>query len=329
LLTTSNSSDSPDSPRENGANGGHGANGAHGGSERKLSGNATFGARGNRFGAAATQAGRGAPTLEPSSDDAILVSGVSLRYRMPTERISSLKEQVIRTITRRTVGYNEFWALRNINLRIKFGDSVALVGRNGAGKSSLLKVIARVIAPTSGRVVVRGNVAPIIELGAGFHPELTGRENIFLNGAMLGFSEPAMKRKFDSIVDFSELEAFIDSPIRTYSSGMTARLAFAIAAEADPDLLIVDEVLSVGAEAFQKKCETRMVRFRERGCTILYVTHALDMAYKLCERAVWIEEGRAIYSGPTPKVVNLFRESMEFESSLSATQKRQVVKVER
>lgn len=266
---------------------------------------------------------------DPLPDDAIVVSGVSLRYRLPTEKINSLKEQVIRTITRRTVGYNEFWALRNVNLRIKFGDSVALVGRNGAGKSSLLKVIARVVNPSSGRVVVRGNVAPIIELGAGFHPELTGRENIFLNGAMLGFSESAMRRKFDSIVDFSELEAFIDSPLRTYSSGMTARLAFAIAAEADPDVLIIDEVLSVGDEAFQKKSENRMVSFRKRGCTILYVTHALDSAHKLCERAVWIDEGRAIYSGPTEKVVSLFRESMEFDTSLSVTQKRQVMKVKR
>lgn len=267
--------------------------------------------------------------MELSDNDAIVVSGVSLRYRMPTERITSLKEQVIRTITRRTVGYNEFWALRNINLRIPFGDSVALVGRNGAGKSSLLKVIARVVLPSNGRVVVRGNIAPIIELGAGFHPELTGRENIFLNGAMLGFSEASMKRKFDSIVDFAELEAFIDSPLRTYSSGMTARLAFAVAAEADPDVLIIDEVLSVGDEAFRKKCEARMVGFRQRGCTILYVTHALDSAHLLCERAVWIDHGRAIYSGPTQKVVAMFRESMESDTSLSATQKRQVVRVNR
>jgi ABC-2 type transport system ATP-binding protein len=306
LLTTSSSAG------QNGANGQNGPRGQNDGTQH------------GRFG---PSAGQGAAALEPSSDDAILVSGVSLRYRMPTEKITSLKEQVIRTITRRTVGYNEFWALRNINLRIKFGDSVALVGRNGAGKSSLLKVIARVIVPTSGRVVVRGNVAPIIELGAGFHPELTGRENVFLNGAMLGFSEAAMKRKFDSIVDFSELEAFIDSPLRTYSSGMTARLAFSVAAEADPDLLIIDEVLSVGDEAFQKKCQDRMIRFRERGITILFVTHGLDSAAKICERAVWIEEGRAIYSGPTQKVVTLFRESMEFETSLSATQKRQVVQV--
>lgn len=276
-----------------------------------------------------SQAASSGHQLELSDNDAIVVSGVSLRYRMPTERITSLKEQVIRTITRRTVGYNEFWALRNINLRIPYGDSVALVGRNGAGKSSLLKVIARVVLPSNGRVVVRGNIAPIIELGAGFHPELTGRENIFLNGAMLGFSEASMKRKFDSIVDFAELEAFIDSPLRTYSSGMTARLAFSVAAEADPDVLIIDEVLAVGDEAFRKKCEARMVGFRQRGCTILYVTHALDSAHMLCERAVWIDHGRAIYSGPTQKVVAMFRESMETDASLSTTQKRQVVRVNR
>lgn len=274
------------------------------------------------------QSGARADQAPPSPDDVgIMVSGVSLRYRMPTERITTLKEQVIRTLTRRTTGYTEFWALRNVNLRIDRGDSVALVGRNGAGKSSLLKVIARVIRPTNGRVVVRGNVAPIIELGAGFHPELTGRENVFLNGAMLGFSEMQMKHKLDEIIDFSEIEAFIDSPLRTYSSGMIARLAFAIAAAADPDILIVDEVLAVGDEAFQKKCMDRMVSFRTRGVTILYVTHALSSISMLCARAIWIEQGRAIYSGPTDQVVSLFRESMETEGSLAETQKQQVIPV--
>jgi ABC-type polysaccharide/polyol phosphate transport system ATPase subunit len=264
-----------------------------------------------------------------ANEAGITVSGVSLRYRMPTERITTLKEQVIRTITRRATGYTEFWALRNINVRIERGDSVALVGRNGAGKSSLLKVIARVIRPTTGRVVVRGQVAPIIELGAGMHPELTGRENILLNGAMLGRSEAEMRRKIDEIIDFSELEQFIESPLRTYSSGMTARLAFAVAAAADPDILIVDEVLSVGDEAFQKKCVERMRRFRERGVTILYVTHGLDKAKDLCARAIWIEQGRAVYSGPTEKVVSLFRESLDMEANLAETQKVQVVVVKR
>jgi len=260
---------------------------------------------------------------------AIEVSGASVCYRMPTERINTLKEQVIRTVTRRTTSYREFWALRNVNLRVNAGESVAFVGRNGAGKSTLLKVIARVVRPTSGRVIVRGSMATMIELGAGMHPELTGRENIFLNGAMLGFSEAQMRRKFDSIVDFSELEAFIDSPLRTYSSGMQARLGFAVAAEADSDILIVDEVLAVGDEAFQKKCTDRMLDFHRRGTTILYVTHGLDRVHELCNEAVWIEEGRVMFRGPTQEVVTMFRESMEFDTSIAVTQKRQVVRIHR
>ena len=272
---------------------------------------------------------RGASASAGEQQAAITVSDVTVRYRMPTERITTLKEQVIRTITRRATGYSEFLALRSVTLRVGFGESVALVGRNGAGKSTLLKVIARVVRPTSGRVVVRGNVAPIIELGAGFHQELTGRENIFLNGAMLGFSAQQMRRKFDGIVDFSELGAFIDSPLRTYSSGMVARLGFAVAAEADPDILIVDEVLSVGDEAFQKKCVDRMLSFRRRGTTILYVSHSLDSIGKLCAEAVWIDEGRMMMRGPTAEVVAVFRESMELDASIAATQKRQVVRVDR
>jgi ABC-2 type transport system ATP-binding protein len=270
-----------------------------------------------------------APPMADPRDTAIMVEGVSVCYRLPTERITTLKERVIRTVTRRAVKYNEFWALRNVSLQVRHGEGVALIGRNGAGKSTLLKVIARATRPTTGRVVVNGKVAPIIELGAGFHQELTGRENIFLNGAMLGFSKVEMQRKFERIVDFSELAAFVDSPIRTYSSGMVARLAFSIAAEADPDLLIIDEVLSVGDEAFQHKCMERMRRFRQRGVTILYVTHAVDDAKKLCERAVWIDQGRIKYIGETQHVINIYRESLEFDSDLATTQKLQVVRVPR
>jgi len=270
-----------------------------------------------------------APPMADPRDTAIMVEGVSVCYRLPTERITTLKERVIRTVTRRAVKYNEFWALRNVSLQVRHGEGIALIGRNGAGKSTLLKVIARATRPTTGRVVVNGKVAPIIELGAGFHQELTGRENIFLNGAMLGFSKVEMQRKFERIVDFSELAAFVDSPIRTYSSGMVARLAFSIAAEADPDLLIIDEVLSVGAEAFQKKCMERMRRFRQRGVTVLYVTHAVDDAKKLCERAVWIDQGRIKYVGDTSHVINIYRESLEFDNDLATTQKLQVVRVPR
>jgi ABC-2 type transport system ATP-binding protein/lipopolysaccharide transport system ATP-binding protein len=264
-----------------------------------------------------------------ASDLAIAVSGVSVRYKLPTERINTLKEQVIRQITRRTVKYNEFWALHDVNLRVRRGDAVALVGRNGAGKSTLLKVIAKVQRPTSGRVWVRGAMAPIIELGAGFHQELTGRENIYLNGAMLGFSRAQMATKVDSIIAFSELANFIDSPLRTYSSGMQARLGFAVAAEADPDVLIIDEVLSVGDEAFQKKCMERMRRFRERGVTILYVTHGLDTVHELCDYAAWIDRGRLRYFGDSQRVVAMFRDSLEHDSDLAETQRMQVVKAPR
>ena len=259
---------------------------------------------------------------------AVAVTDVSVRYRMPTERISTLKEQVIRQITRRSIGYREFWALRHINLTIRQGEAVALIGRNGAGKSTLLKVIARAQQPTAGRVWVRGTVAPLIELGAGFHQELTGRENIFLNGAMLGFSRREMERKFDDIVDFSELGTFIDAPLRTYSSGMQARLGFSVAAEADPDIMIIDVVLSVGDEAFQDKCMRRMRRFRERGVTILYVTHAVGTAHELCERAVWIDGGRIAYAGETQDVVAHYRDGLAQESDLITSQKRQVVLID-
>jgi ABC-2 type transport system ATP-binding protein/lipopolysaccharide transport system ATP-binding protein len=264
-----------------------------------------------------------------SNRPAIIVSDVSVCYRLPTERITTLKEQVIRQITRRKVRYNEFWALRKVNLRIQRGDAVALVGRNGAGKSTLLKVIAKVQSPTSGRIWVQGRMAPIIELGAGFHEELTGRENIFLNGAMLGFSRGEMEKKVDKIIEFSELANFIDSPLRTYSSGMHARLGFAVAAEADPDILIIDEVLSVGDEAFQAKCMDRMNSFRRRGVTILYVTHGLDSVHKLCDRAAWIDMGRVRYFGETERVVEMFRDAMEYEADLATTQLHQVVRVTR
>jgi ABC-type polysaccharide/polyol phosphate transport system ATPase subunit len=263
-----------------------------------------------------------------STNLAIGLAGVSVRYRMPSERITTLKEQIIRRITRRNVKYQEFCALSNINLKILRGQSVALIGRNGAGKSTLLKVIARVQNPTTGRVWVRGNVAPLIELGAGFHHELTGRENIFLNGAMLGFSRAQMLRKFDSIVEFSELGTFIDSPLRTYSSGMIARLGFSIAADADPDILIIDEALAVGDEAFQHKCLERMFSFRDQGVTILYVTHALDSIHELCQQAIWIDEGQIRFSGETQLAVELYRESLEVGSNMSILQKRRVIQAE-
>lgn len=263
-----------------------------------------------------------------TGEPVIVVSDASVCYRLPTERISTLKEQVVRQITRRKVRFNEFWALRKVSLRIHRGEAIALVGRNGAGKSTLLKLIAKVQRPTMGRIWVQGRMAPLIELGAGFHEELTGLENIFLNGAMLGFSRKEMEKKVNNIIEFSELANFIDSPLRTYSSGMHARLGFAVAAEADPDILIIDEVLSVGDEAFQQKCMDRMLRYRERGVTIVYVTHGLDSIEQLCNRTAWIDQGRLRYVGETARVVEMFRDSMEYEADLATTQRMQVVKVE-
>ena len=204
----------------------------------------------------------------PSTDEPVVaLDNISVRYRVPHERYNTLKEHAIRLLERR-VQYDDFWALRDVNLRVRQGEVVGIVGRNGAGKSTLLKVISRVLRPTTGRVYLRGRVAPLLEFGAGFHPELTGRENIFLNGAILGFSHSDMQAKFKDIVDFAELWDFIDAPLRTYSSGMVARLGFAIATDVDPDILILDEVLSVGDVAFQQKSAERIQSFRAAGATI-------------------------------------------------------------
>ncbi len=269
------------------------------------------------------------PAPSRPSELAIVLSDVSVCYRMPSERIKTMKEQVIRRITGRSVKYTEFWALNHVTLKVRRGEAIGLIGNNGAGKSTLLKVIARVQRPTAGRVLVRGSVSALIELGAGFHPELTGRENIFLNGAMLGFSRRQMQQKLESIVEFSELAEFIDAPLRTYSSGMIARLGFAIASDAEPDILIVDEALAVGDEAFQKKCLARMNGFRAHGVTIFYVTHALDTLHTLCSRTVWLEGGRIRYIGPTDETVEAYRQNLETESdiSLANTQKLQIVRV--
>jgi ABC-type polysaccharide/polyol phosphate transport system ATPase subunit len=268
------------------------------------------------------------PLAAFDSEAAISVADVTVRYRMPTERINTLKERVVRGITRRSVGYTEFTALSHINLQVKRGEAIALIGRNGAGKSTLLKVIARVQQPTLGRVWVRGQVAPMIELGAGFHPELTGRENVFLNGAMLGFSQQQMQKKFDDIIAFSELESFIDSPLRTYSSGMQARLGFAVASSVEPDILIIDEVLAVGDEAFQQKCVQRMKAIRALGTTLLYVTHAVDKIGELCDKAALIDEGRLLYCGDVDKAVAYYRERLQ-DSNMNISSQRRIAMVVR
>jgi ABC-type polysaccharide/polyol phosphate transport system ATPase subunit len=238
-----------------------------------------------------------------SPDVAIALDDVSVRYRVPSERINTFKEYMIRWLQRK-ISKNDFWALHHIDLTVRKGEVFGLVGRNGAGKSTLLKVIAKVLRPTMGRVRVVGHVVPLLELGAGFHPELTGRENIYLNGAMLGYTREQMDEKFPRIVDFSELGGFIESPVRTYSSGMYARLGFAIAVDDQPDILIVDEILGVGDEAFQRKCAARIDEYRCNGATILLVSHSAALVEAICQRAAWLDHGEMRVLGTVGEVLD-------------------------
>lgn len=231
----------------------------------------------------------------------ISFEGVSVRYRVPHERVSGIKEYTIKWLQRRLV-YDEFWALQNVSFDVERGESFAIVGRNGAGKSTSLKVIARVLQPTLGRVIIRGKVSPLLELGAGFNTELTGRENIYLNSSLLGRSRKETDALFDSILDFSEISDFIDAPLRTYSTGMMARLGFAVATCFRPDVLLVDEVLSVGDARFQEKCMARMRAYRDQGTTILFVTHALGAVKGFCHRALWLEAGHVKAIGPAGEI---------------------------
>lgn len=236
----------------------------------------------------------------------IRLEDVTVRYRVPSERINTFKEYAIRWIQGK-VSSREFQALENVHLDIKPGEVFGIIGNNGAGKSTLLKVVARVLFPNTGRVRVRGRVAPLLELGAGFHPELTGRENIFLNGAILGFNRKEINQNFQRIVDFSELGSFIDGPMRTYSSGMWARLGFAVATDVRPDILLVDEVLAVGDESFQHKCNDRITRFREKGTTILMVSHNMAMIQSMCQRVAWLDHGKVITIDTPENAVNAYR----------------------
>jgi len=227
---------------------------------------------------------------EVAAGAVIRLENVSVVYRAPSEHIKTFKEYAIRVI-KRQLAHHEYRALNQVNLEIRRGEVFGLIGHNGAGKSTLLKVVSRVMKPTGGRVWVKGKIAPLLELGAGFHPELSGRENIFLNGTLLGYSRAEMRKMFDSIVEFAELEGFIDAPLRTYSTGMAVRLGFAVATATRPDILIVDEVLTVGDEQFQEKCTERIMEFRRKGTTILLVTHSSGTIERLCDRAAWLNQG--------------------------------------
>ena len=247
--------------------------------------------------------------MPPEADaplPAILVEKVTVRYTVPREMVASLKEYAIRRLAGR-FERDEFIGLRDVDLVIRPGERVGVIGPNGAGKSTLLRLIARVRRPATGRVVVRGRVAPLLELGLGFHGELTGRENVTLQGALLGVSRREMIERMPGIVAFAELEGFFDAPTRTYSTGMVARLAFAIATDVDPDILLVDEALSVGDERFRARCHDRMEQFRDRGKTFLFVSHSLEEVVATCQRAVWIGEGRVVADGPAAEVCERYR----------------------
>lgn len=234
----------------------------------------------------------------------IKVDNVSMRFNLGIEKNFSLKLFFINLFKPRKKKEKkpDFWALKDVSFDVKRGEVVGFIGSNGAGKSTMLKVIAGVMKPTKGKVEVHGNICPMIELGAGFDMDLTARENIFLNGAVLGYSKKFIEEKFDEIVEFSELKDFLDVPVRNFSSGMTARLAFSIATVVDPEILIVDEILSVGDMAFQAKSEAKMRSMIGGGTTVLYVSHSIDSIKSICDKAVWLDHGKVVKMGPAAEI---------------------------
>lgn len=240
------------------------------------------------------------------SENMIEVEDVSMCFRMTSEKIFSAKEYLIK-LAKLQVTYKEFWALENITFNVRKGEIFGILGLNGAGKSTLLKIISGVMKPTSGEVRVRGTMAPLIELGAGFDPELSAKENIFLNGAVLGIGKREMKLLFDQIVDFSELQEFIDVPVKNFSSGMYARLGFAVATAVKPDILIVDEILSVGDYKFKKKCEEKINEMIETGTTILMVSHDIEQMIEMCSHGILLNRGKIVESGTIESVAYYYK----------------------
>ena len=240
----------------------------------------------------------------------IQVENVSMEFHMSSEKIDNIKEFFIKKI-KGHISYDTLWALKNISFQITRGESVALVGLNGSGKSTLLKILAGVLKPTKGRVRVHGSVAPLIELGAGFDMDLTARENVWLNGAILGYNRSAMREHYDEIVEFAELQEFMDTPLKNFSSGMLARLAFSVMTFGTPDVLIVDEVLSVGDFTFQEKCKRRIREMQKKGTTILLVSHSMEQVQEVCDRAIWLEKGRMKMDGSTKMVTEAYLKSGE------------------
>lgn len=240
---------------------------------------------------------------------AITVSGVSKRFRLVHERNATLKAMVMRGMKR--VVYEEFWALDDVDFEIPDGKTFALIGQNGSGKSTLLKCMARIYQPDAGSIDIRGKMSALLELGAGFHPELSGRENVYLNGSILGLSRREIDRRFDDIVEFAGLERFIDHPVKNYSSGMFVRLGFSVAINVEPEVLLVDEVLAVGDEIFQRKCMERFANLRREGRTVVVVTHSLETVRNICDEAAWLDGGKLRSVGPVGTVVGDYLEHLD------------------
>ena len=254
---------------------------------------------------------------------AVQFDNVSKKFILHHERARSFQELAVGLFRRNNRSREEFWALRDVSFTVAPGETVGIIGPNGAGKSTVLKLIARIIEPTSGQVTVRGRIGALLELGAGFHPDLTGRENIYLNGSILGLSRAEIRRRLDDIIGFAELERFIDVPVKHYSSGMYVRLAFSIAVHTDPEILLVDEVLAVGDAAFQQKCIKRIMEFRRAGLTIILVSHDLQMIQRICNRVLWLDQGSLRDDGGTDSVIARYVSTVQtgLEKRLDAEQK--------
>jgi lipopolysaccharide transport system ATP-binding protein len=241
------------------------------------------------------------------SDIAVRVDHVSKRFRLYHERNQSLKSTIMRG--RRSV-HEDFWALKDVGFEVPTGSTFGLIGSNGSGKSTLLKCLAKIYYPEKGTISANGRIAALLEVGSGFHPELSGRENVFLNGSILGMSKKEITRKFDEIVDFSGVEQFIDQPVKNYSSGMYVRLGFAVAINVDPDVLVVDEVLSVGDADFQEKCRQKFIDFKEAGKTVILVSHAMGSVQEMCDHAAWLSHGELVMMGEAEPTINAYLSSL-------------------
>ena len=238
------------------------------------------------------------------------VNNVTIRFNLANQKVDNLKEYVIKLIKKELM-FQEFFAVKDVSFQVRQGEAWGLIGTNGSGKSTMLKAISGILKPYQGSITVSGSVAPLIELGAGFDPDLTARENIFLNGCVLGHSEKFMKEHFDEIVDFADIHKFLDSPLKNYSSGMRARLGFSIATMVKPDILIVDEVLAVGDYKFRQKCERRMKELLAGGTTLLYVSHSIDEVQRLCDHAIWLDKGVARMQGDMQTVCDAYMAEMK------------------